>query len=359
MSRACQIVSLLLLMSLLNMGTVARGFSQTLSADAPGGAAASAKQANKQPDASPVETPRVLMSSSPRPVLVPPFAYGDVKCDSSRNMYLKLGGGNHNGQVLEISRDGKGSNAFAPPKPDNLVFTQFRDFFVTVSGTLYYLMQDYKNDYAVVVLEFDPNGIIRRTIKPQVPDRRIAESFAVFDDGSILLKGHVQLGAPHMSEPTEPYLGLFDANGKLRKELPALPDSEVALQGGSMREGAIAIGKDGNAYLTDANYITVISVAGEIERRMNYTKPTPNLIAKGLTVSDGLLAITVVEVDGTEVIPRYLVVSAKDGETVGYYTLPDESHNSVAVCFSRSEGFTFLKRLPEENKLVLLDAALQ
>jgi hypothetical protein len=52
-----------------------------------------------------------------------------------------------------------------------------------------------------------------------------------------------------MAEPTEPYLALFDAGGKLRKELPALSDSEVALQGGSMREGAVAIGKDGNAYL--------------------------------------------------------------------------------------------------------------
>ena len=65
----------------------------------------------------------------------------------------------------------------------------------------------------------------------------------------MLLKGHVQVGAPHMAEPTEPYLALFDAGGKLRKELPALSDSEVALQGGSMREGAVAIGKDGNAYL--------------------------------------------------------------------------------------------------------------
>jgi hypothetical protein len=126
-----------------------------------------------------------------------------------------------------------------------------------------------------------------------------------------------------------------------------------------MREGAVAIGKDGNAYLIDANYITVISAVGEIDRRMNYTKPTPSLIAKGLAVSDGLLAITVLEVDGTEIIPRSLVVRAEDGETVGYYTLPDESHNSVAVCFSRSEGFSFLKRLPEEKKLVLLDAELQ
>jgi hypothetical protein len=162
-----------------------------------------------------------------------------------------------------------------------------------------------------------------------------------------------------MSEPTEPYLALFDAGGKLRKELPALPNSEVALQAGIMPEGAMAIGKDGNAYLIDANYITVISAVGEIERRMNYTKPTPSLIAKELAVSDGLLAITVIEVDGIKITNRYLVVRAEDGETVGYYTLPDELRNTVALCFSRSEGFTFMKRLPEENKLVLLDAELQ
>jgi hypothetical protein len=72
-----------------------------------------------------------------------------------------------------------------------------------------------------------------------------------------------------------------------------------------------------------------------------------------------LLAITVLEFNGTEIIPRYLVVRAEDGETVGYYTLPDQLHNSVAVCFSRSEGFAFLKKLPEGKKLVLLDAELQ
>ncbi len=357
MSRTFHVVSLLLLMSLLNLGTSARG--QASRADVPGGAAASAKPAHKKPDTFPLDPPRQLTPSSPRPVSVAPFAVRDAaRCDSSRNMYVRVDAGGGHGDILEISGDGKSSNAFVPPKPVSLVFTQLRDFSVTASGTVYYLMQHYKNDYAVEVLEFDSNGTVRHTIKPEVPDRFFAESFAVFGDGAMLIKGHVHVGDLHTDDPTEPFLAVFDASGKLRKQLPAVPSSEVALQGGSMPEGAMAIGKDGNAYLIDANDITVISDAGETVRRMQYTKPAPNLITRGLAVSDGLLAITVIEVDGINVINRYLVVRAEDGETVGYYTLPDESHNPHALCFAGNDGFTFLKILPEEKKLVLFDAAL-
>ena len=358
MSRTFHVVSLLLLMSLLNLCTLARG--QASRTDVPGGAAAWAKPADKKPDTFPLDPPRELTLGSPRPVSVAPFGFRDAaKCDSSRNMYLRVDAGGGHGDVLEISQDGKSSKAFIPPKPDNLVFTQLRDFSVTASGTVYYLMQHYKNDYAVEVLEFDSNGTVRRTIKPEVPDRFFAESFAVFDDGAFLLKGHVQTGPPHMSEPTEPYMAIFDADGKLRKKLPAQPTSEVPLERGPLPEGAMAIGKDGNAYLIDANEITVISAVGEVVRRMQYTKPAQNLITKGLAFADGLLAVMLIEVDGVHIINRYLVLRAEDGGTVGYYTLPDEAHNPHALCFSRSDGFTFLKVLPQEKKMVLLDAALR
>jgi hypothetical protein len=83
------------------------------------------------------------------------------------------------------------------------------------------------------------------------------------------------------------------------------------------------------------------------------------LIARGLTVSEGLIAITVLEPQGDSFVPRFLVVRADDGRTFGYYTLPDESPNLSALCFSGNDGFTFLKLQLEEQKLTLVNAPLR
>ena len=63
MSRTFRVVSLLLLMSLLNLCTLARG--QASRVDVPGGAAASAKPADKNPDTFPLDPPRELTLGSP------------------------------------------------------------------------------------------------------------------------------------------------------------------------------------------------------------------------------------------------------------------------------------------------------
>jgi hypothetical protein len=153
---------------------------------------------------------------------------------------------------------------------------------------------------------------------------------------------------------------LFNADGKLRKELPGLlralnPDRKP----NSLRDGGIAVGQDGNIYMLNADRITVVSAAGEISRRMTYKKPVRDLTAQGLAVSGGLIAITLLQQDNGRVIPRFLVVGSDDGRSFGYYTLPDEFHNPLALCFSRDDGITFLKLQPSERRLTFINAPLR
>jgi hypothetical protein len=151
-------------------------------------------------------------------------------------------------------------------------------------------------------------------------------------------------------------LALFDASGKLRKELSGFPDLDLAIRKRTLQDNGLAIGQDGNAYLLDADFISVISESGENVRRIPYRKPDSALVARGLRLSDGLIAIRVMPVKGVERAPRYLVVGADTGDAIGYYTLPDETPE-VGVCFSRSEGFTFLTQ--QDMKLALVNARLR
>jgi hypothetical protein len=87
-----------------------------------------------------------------------------------------------------------------------------------------------------------------------------------------------------------------------------------------------------------------------------YQKPDPALVARGLELSDGLIAIRVLQVKGVEITQRYLVVRADSGEAIGYYAFPDETQDE-GVCFSRTEGFTFL--IQQDMKLALVNARLR
>lgn len=361
MRRGLLVASLLLPVSLLGLGRSANATPQGADPrQSSGTATAVAQHTDKESSADGEDVPRVLQLGSPKPVPVPPFPrMAGARCDSSGNMYFRLAGAKHWGSILEISHDGNSSAAFAPPKPekpDPLGTAGVRDFFVTPSGKIYDLLQN-NSGQGIAVIEFNTDGSVQQTVKPEVPERLIAESLAVFNDGTLLLQGYIHVSPGN--DEVKKYLALFDASGTLRKELTGLPDFSLAIRDKSLQDGGVATGQDGNVYLLGADHITVVSVAGEIARRIAYRKPDPSLIAQGLIVSDGLIAITVLQTAGGEIVPRYLVVRADDGGTVGYYTLPVEQHNPSGLCFSRNDGFTVLKLQVEEQKLTLVNAALR
>lgn len=177
---------------------------------------------------------------------------------------------------------------------------------------------------------------------------------AVFDDGTMLLQGFIRLKAGE--DQARDYVALFDATGKLRKELTNFPDVNMALRKTTLQDSGFTTSEDGSAYLLGADAITVVSESGENVRSVPYQKPDPSLVARGLRVSDGLIVIRVLQVKGVEITQRYLIVRADSGETVGYYAIPEEMHD-VGMCFSRNEGFTFLTR--ENKALALVNARLR
>ncbi len=316
------------------------------------------RNSERQPEPSATEELRVLQPGSPRPVPVPPFSpFGESQCDSSGNLYFAVGGNTHLlGPLLKISHDAVGSTAFAPPMPGKLDpggEIGFRGFAVSPSGKVYELLQN-QNDQGIVVVEFDSDGSVRHTTRLETPDRLQARSLAVFDDGALLLQGFVRLRAGE--DAARAYVALFDASGKLRRELTGFPDINLALRRTTLQDGGLATGQDGNAYLLDANFISVISESGESVRRMPYQKPHPALVGRGLWLSDGLVAIRLLEVKGVEITKKYMVVRADSGETVGHYALPEETED-FGMCFSRTDGFTFL--INQNMKLALVHARLR
>jgi hypothetical protein len=88
---------------------------------------------------------------------------------------------------------------------------------------------------------------------------------------------------------------------------------------------------------------------------MPYNKPDPALVASSMMISDGLIAVTLRQLEGIRSTPSFLVIRADNAETVGYYTLP--TYKSSRMCFSRNDGFTFL--VFQEGKLALLNAPLR
>jgi hypothetical protein len=318
----------------------------------------SSRNTGDQPVAPAADEPRALQPSSPKLVPVPPFpALGGSQCDSSGNLYFALGGNSRVlGSLLEISHDGANSTAFAPPTPeklDSVGGVGFRDFAVTPAGRVYELLQN-QNDQGIVVVEFASDGSVRRTTKLETPDRLQARSLGVFDDGVLLLQGFIRL-RPGEDEARS-YVALFDASGKLRKELADFPHIDLAMLRSALQDGGLAVGQDSNAYLLDANAVSVVSESGELVRRIPYTKPDPAFVSRGLEVSEGLIAIRLLQVKGVEITKRYVVIRADNGETVGYYVLPEETED-FGMCFSSKQGFSFLTR--EDMKLLLVSAPLR
>jgi hypothetical protein len=347
-----------LLAILLALGREAGPWLQAAGGSQSGVSSGSSHDPRKQSTAPSADEPRVLELSSPKPVPVPPFPpFGGSRCDSSGNLYFAVGGDTHLlGPLLEVSKDGTNSTAFAPPAPvklDPRAEVGFRDFAVTPSGRLYELLQN-QNDQGIVAVEFDSDGSARHTTKLETPDRLQARSLAVFDDGAVLLQGFIRLRPGE--DAARNYVAVFDASGKLRRELTDFPDINLALLRGTLQDGGLAVGQDSNAYLLDANAVSVVSESGELVRRIPYTKPDPALVSRGLEVSEGLIAIRLLQVKGVEITKRYMVIRAEDGGTVGYYVLPEETED-FGMCFSRKQGFSFLTR--QDTKLLLFSAPLR
>lgn len=287
-------------------------------------------------------SPRPLKASSIKKLEIPGFgAFGQSQCDES-SWYDHLASGFYRHAVIQrTSFSGAESTLYKLPS-EFADSASFNDFSVTPHGDVTALVEDEQGHS--IRFDFDSEGKVSSHAQLELSDQVEGDKIAVFPNGAMLFSGHYRAAAPPDLKGKR-YVGLFQPSGKLLRRLDqaavgVLKLDEVATH---IPEGAVAIGRDGNAYLLTPDKVLVISASGEIQKKISFTKPDPTFSAVAVQYSEGLLAISFAK-QGTPKAPealfQYLVLNTTTGEALGLYAPTAETGNDN-ICFSRREGFLF------------------
>lgn len=294
---------------------------------------------------------RVLANWSQKAIEVPAFNEIESRCDQDGNLYFHLDTGSYNDvEVLYLSADGRHGHKFTLSETSQKEKPHFQNLAVSPSGELYVLtllIPEYQ------VLTFDNDGVSRNPVSLRVPDHVNNDKFLAFDDGTTLFRGFYNADAPPKLRGKS-YTALFEASGKLRKELTTGVNEELRSTDeiGDLRDGDVATGEDGNAYVLSLNRITVVSESGELVRRFSVEKPDPKALAYKIYISGGTIALVLKYMEGARVTrDDFLLIDATTGEQFGLYEAPPEIE-AFDVCYLRPEGFTFLHRDKGQQTLI-------
>lgn len=293
-------------------------------------------------DASTDLSPRPLRSSGAKALQVPAFgAYGEAHCDDSASVYYHLQTGSYrNTIILRFAQSGKESTLYKLPD-EFAQSTAFMDFSVTPDGDVKALVEDEEGHS--LVFDFDSDGNVSRHIRLDVPDGVMGMNIAAFPNGTVLFSGYYRKTA-QQDLAGKRYIGIFQASGKLLKRLDQSKDEEkVDFPGiGHLQEEGAAVARDGRIYLLSTGKILVLSSSGRIERTIPFSKPDAEFSAVRVQYSEGLLVVSFAKIGNPETVYRYLVLDAWDGIPLGLYE-PTQETGNTNVCFTRRDGFVFLK----------------
>lgn len=221
----------------------------------------------------------------------------------------------------------------------------FLDFNISPSGRPHVLTETRDG---LNVLDFKSDGSLGSLVRLGAADN-LEGKIAVFDSGVILFSGYFVENAP-ADVRGKNYIALFDSPGKLLRQLgqslggkeAAKSKGEITVQdvGGS----PLSIGDDGYVYALQGEKVLVISQSGELVKRLSYKKPTKEAFPTRIMESGGLIALvfSAFEKDHHHFSNQYVLIDSNTGETHALYTASPELGKEV-VCFSRNDGFTFLR----------------
>ncbi|HEX3094206.1 MAG TPA: hypothetical protein VHW72_16350 [Candidatus Angelobacter sp.] len=243
-------------------------------------------------NALPQLSPRPLKVSSIRKLEVPPFgAFGQTHCDDDLSMYDHLATGSYKKTViLRTALSGNESTLYK--LPDEFAdSTAFTDFSVTPDGSVTALVEDEKGHS--IRFDFASEGNVSSHAQLDLPDQVAGDKIAVFPNGTMLFSGHYRRGAPPDLKGKR-YLGLFQSSGKLLRRVneAGMGDIDLDPPAHHIPEGAITIGKDGNAYLLGSDKVYAISASGQIQKKIPLAKPDGGFSAMGVQYSEGLLVVS-------------------------------------------------------------------
>lgn len=301
--------------------------------------------------------PKVLEATSSRVVSAPDFGgYGTPVCDNDGNAYYHVGtsASYNDSTVFRLAADEDRHQVFKLP-PDVNDSVAFGAFNVTPSGKLWTAVFNQKGE--VFAYGFDAEGEVSGHVHFNAPEYLQPDLFAAFETDFFLLEGFFAKSAGS-AVAGRTYAAIFGPSGKLVRELTLnQPVVNMETRRKSLPEGAVAIGSDGNAYLLLADQVVAISQSGEVVQRLQFEKPDRDARAVSLYASGGLLAIVLFKTRHTAIDTTLLVLDTNTGGTYGYYE-PSEGLGNNPICFSRSQGFTFLRR-DRDGKIKLQTAALR
>jgi hypothetical protein len=298
-----------------------------------------------------------LEATSTKLVSAPDFsAYDTPVCDEDGNVYYHVGklASYSDSTIFRLSSDEDRHQIYKLPA-EIAESTSFGAFNVTPSGRVWVAVFNEKGEDFVYA--FDDHGDVASRTHLEIPQYLLPNLVAVFETDALLWKGHFAKSAGSKVAGTA-YAAAITPSGKVVSDLSNKLSTETpGVTTRSLPEGAIAIGSDGNAYLLSAGQILVISQSGKIVRKLLFSKPDAESRAVNLYISGGLLAITFFKVTQRRIDTTLLVLDSNTGSVFGYYE-PSEELGNNPVCFSRTQGFTFMGR-DKSGKVKLTSASLR
>lgn len=282
--------------------------------------------------------PQPLRASSSSELPVPTFGWtGNPQCDADGNLYFHATADINASSILKVAPDGGKFDFLTLPANDSEDLA-LREFFVAPGGEVWFLEQGTSGTY---LFKFGHDSSSAVSTKLDVPDHLVAQDFAVFPSGVSLVSGYIDNRSDNKSE-THSYISLFEASGKLRRELKAGDESEFVGTVKGLHAGAAAIGPDGLVYLLRPSQILAVDESGAVVRTLKFEKPAPKFIPAQLNIAGDKISIQFYrsEGEGKPLAAEYLLLNAGTGEVLALYQ-PDEELGNNLLCFSISDGFTF------------------
>ena len=286
--------------------------------------------------------------------------FAETQCDKNGNLFFHTDDGLYTRtEIVRISSDGAEGQKFTlSGKYADIREAAFTSFSVTPDGDLYVLAWGEPGEPKAHLFRFDDDGTMKNPSTLDVPENIVPLDLVAWDDQSVLFTGYYDEKASKNLAGKQ-YAALFDATGKLRKELKlSLPDVDLASVGQKLREGGAARSEDDKLYLLEPKDVIIATSTGELLRRISFNKPDPESVVSNIRVSGSLISIGFLALsdNGNVVKKELLVLDATTGEPFGLYQ-PAPELGTDEVCFSSNEGYTFV--VPAKGHHNIYKAALR
>jgi hypothetical protein len=303
--------------------------------------------------------PTVLLAANSHTLGVPHIlSIGRIDCNGIDHIFYRMTPPNYSlNDSLVMRLDIKSETPTVYEQPTEFTRKQVAliDFSVTPTGRVWYLDEMKEGGHTAV--GFDSDGKAMTQTRLDTPANLLVTSFAVSDDGSILVGGFFMEEAPSGLRGKS-YLAFFGRSGALAKDVGRdLPNQDLkAFSKGAFVKKPVRVGIDGNFYVLDDNVVLVMSESGEIVRRIKFQSPGGH--AYNIMLSADLLSIEyLLPVGDTRMLtPEFLVLESDTGAPYGRYRASEEL-GGICLCFSRQDGYLFSRT--DNGKVKLITAPLR